>query len=196
MAATHSAEHEQPWGLSRWLYSTNHKDIGTMYLIFATVGGVVASAFSVLMRMELQEPSLQYFANGHDYNVIVAAHGLIMIFFTIMPALIGGFGNWFVPLMIGAPDMAFPRLNMMSVWTLFVASCVLLSSFFVTGGPAAAGWTSYPPLSADPQWTGVNWGINLWILALAIEFVAQHCLPLAHDEVALRQVVVFVQSAV
>ena len=88
--------------MRRWIYSTNHKDIGTMYLAFAIIGGLVGSALSIAMRLELQEPGLQVFSNGHAYNVVVAGHGLIMIFFTIMPALIGGFGNWFVPLLIGA----------------------------------------------------------------------------------------------
>ena len=168
----HGEHHDHvPGFVARWFFSTNHKDIGTLYLIFSVVAAFVGVALSVLMRMELQSPGLQFFADGQTWNSFVSAHGLIMVFFVVMPALIGGFGNWFVPIMIGAPDMAFPRINALSLWMLPLAGVLLMLSF-VTGGAAAAGWTSYSPLAQDRVGEAVNAGAgtgqDLWIVALVL----------------------------
>ena len=158
----------KPGFFVRWFYSTNHKDIGTLYLILAVVSGLLGLGFSVYMRMELMDPGIQYFGtdgepDGQHWNVVITAHALLMIFFTVMPALIGGFGNWFVPLMIGAPDMAFPRMNNISYWLTVVALIMLVASTFVDGG-AGTGWTLYPPLS-DGVYQGGR-AVDMGIFAL------------------------------
>ncbi len=168
--------------LRKYIFSTDHKVIGSQFLCLSVFFLFVGGALAMMMRWQLGFPGQAMPGGGvlpdtmaaqsillpEFYNSLVTMHGTIMIFFAIMPLLVGVFGNWLIPLQVGASDMAFPRLNMLSFWSAVPAGLIMLSSFFVAGGAAAAGWTAYAPLSAVPEYSGVYWGQKLWCISLVI----------------------------
>ena len=165
-AAAHGAHDHHPGFFTRWFMSTNHKDIGILYIFTAAALGVLSVGFTMFMRLELMNPGVQYMCmeglaaaectpNGHLWNVLVTAHGILMMFFIVIPLLFGGFGNYFMPLMIGAPDMAFPRMNNLSFWLFFAGAMLAVLSVFMPGGNgqlgSGVGWVLYAPLSTNEQ---------------------------------------------
>ncbi len=179
--AAHVEAHELSF-LRKYIFSTDHKIIGIQFLLMSFVFLLFGGLMAMMIRWQLGFPERplpagqllpETMAPGgillpEFYNSLVTMHGTIMVFFAIMPLLVGVFGNYLIPLKLGAPDMAFPRLNMASFWIAFSAGILMMAGFFVEGGHAAAGWTAYAPLSADPEWTGVSGGQQIWLLSIAI----------------------------
>src|ERR1700719_1021392 len=176
------AEHHQLGFIRTYIFSEDHKMIGRQFLFMALFMMSIGGLMAMLMRWELAFPDAAvrgfhwvpepFMYDGaippNTYNAMFTMHATIMIFFVVMPILVGCFGNFLIALMIGTRDMAFPKLNMLSFWVGAVAGVVMLASFFVPGGPAASGWTAYATLSAKAQYTGVDLGQDFWIISLII----------------------------
>jgi cytochrome c oxidase subunit 1 len=183
-AAVHGHDDHDVGFFTRWFMSTNHKDIGILYLFTAALLGFISVCFTMYMRLELMEPGVQYMCmegasiiasatenctpNGHLWNVMITGHGILMMFFVVIPALFGGFGNYFMPLMIGAPDMAFPRMNNLSYWMFVAGSTLAVLSVVAPGGNdqsgSGVGWVLYAPLSTTEQ----GWSMDLAIFAVHV----------------------------
>ncbi len=162
-AAVHAHDDHRPGFFTRWFCSTNHKDIGVLYLITAATMGTIAVALSMWMRLELMYTGVEWMDNGHTWNVLVTGHGILMMFFVVIPAMFGGFGNYFMPLHIGAPDMAFPRMNNLSYW-LYTAGCIMAILSIVTPGGngefgSGVAWVMYPPLSTSEEGMATDFAI-------------------------------------
>jgi cytochrome c oxidase subunit 1 len=184
-AASAHADHgaHEPAGFwSHYVFSTDHKMIGRQFLFLGLFMLIIGGTLAMLIRWQLAWPETEVPGLGwvpeptmyegiippSTYNMLFTMHATIMIFFVVMPVMVGGFGNFLIPIMIGAKDMAFPLLNMLSFWVGAVAGVIMVASFFVIGGAASGGWTSYTPLSAEAVYTGVDWGIHLWVLSLFV----------------------------
>ena len=171
----HAEHHEEGW-FKKYFWSTDHKMIAKQYMLTGMLMGVIGAYFAYVFRMQLAFPGQPVpgygLVTGADYNALVTNHGAVMIFWVAMPVLIAAFGNYLIPLMIGCDDMVFPRLNRLSYQIFAISAIILLSSFFVQGGAFGGAWTSYPPLSAKPEYNLTPLGPSLWLIAVALEFVA------------------------
>src|SRR5262249_7186264 len=181
-ATTHDVHEHHDLGFVRtYIFSTDHKMIARQFLFLGLFMLLIGGFLAMLIRWELGWPETQvpvvgrwFFSETEGvippevYNMLFTMHATLMIFFVVMPVMVGCFGNFLIPLMVGARDMAFPKLNMLSFWTGALSGIAMLAGFFVPGGHAAAGWTAYAPLSANPQYSGVHWGQNLWLISLFV----------------------------